>query len=477
MIHIHRHLLALSVYLPLSSSSSSSLLQFSSPLSRSNDLISLRQQDQRRLQQQQRRQESYCSAYSATAAFVTSLGGRGVNGVNLIGKEGHIFGSFHSPHPPSCYHRLDQIFFVKTNDASSIDTTTTSDLKYIGGEYAGVYSTHSSLTGKLIPVPDHYVPAAMKEWDMVPAYFEFLLSDELLPEEQQKEKEVSNIISFKRRTATILPEVGCGIDNLDVMSNVDTTILGQPDQKEGNGMVHIFGDEEKIMTFDKNSPSLSRKDKDLPRKRIETIFYLPIPNDEDNQDGGKDEEGKTQQRFRVAFDILPTEGAIHDKIILSLEHPFPDGLFGVNKKKNVAGLVDGGGLDGRTVSTLIGRDILNYAKSLHNEDEEEMEGKITVEDLVGTWKRLGETQEEGKLNTTAEDWKAVTTFFLPGNVLIRSGVARDDDNCWQVEVSHVDTSRKEEKARRIVVRRTYDMEQGNMISEDGTPEYFVEEKV
>ena len=69
----------------------------------------------------------------------------------------------------------------------------------VSGDYAGLSATFD-ITGKLIPVPEHLVPPALLEWGQAPSSLETLVS----------------IGSGKRWTATILPETGCGVDNLQL---------------------------------------------------------------------------------------------------------------------------------------------------------------------------------------------------------------------------------------------------------------------
>lgn len=77
-----------------------------------------------------------------------------------------------------------------------------------GGDFAGQYATFSPSDGKVIHVPEHLVPEAMIEWGQVPSCLECLVSEDWIMEDDKP-------TVLERSTVTVLPETGCGIDNLE----------------------------------------------------------------------------------------------------------------------------------------------------------------------------------------------------------------------------------------------------------------------
>ena len=95
----------------------------------------------------------------------------------------------------------------------STSTTETEKVTIFGGDYAGHSATFSSIDGALIPVPNHYVPEAMVEWGQVPNGLECIVSEDLVEAENENDNDAKQV--WERNVVTIMPEVGCGLDNLD----------------------------------------------------------------------------------------------------------------------------------------------------------------------------------------------------------------------------------------------------------------------
>ena len=66
------------------------------------------------------------------------------------------------------------------------------------GDYCGWSATFDT-NGKLIPIPEYYIPEAMLEWGQVPSSLEVVTSEE----------------GTEQQTITVYPAVGCSVDNLD----------------------------------------------------------------------------------------------------------------------------------------------------------------------------------------------------------------------------------------------------------------------
>jgi hypothetical protein len=73
--------------------------------------------------------------------------------------------------------------------------------------YAGLLASFDASTGVLVPLPDYYIPSALKEWGQVPTVLETLTSS--------SEGLVTG--NHSRLQTIVLPETGCGIDNLETI--------------------------------------------------------------------------------------------------------------------------------------------------------------------------------------------------------------------------------------------------------------------
>lgn len=73
-------------------------------------------------------------------------------------------------------------------------------------------------------VPEHLVPRSMLEWGQHPKTLEIIVSEDFA----QVDDEESTII-FDRTCLTVLPEIGCGIDNLEVQTSTEPewTVIGR----------------------------------------------------------------------------------------------------------------------------------------------------------------------------------------------------------------------------------------------------------
>ena len=81
-----------------------------------------------------------------------------------------------------------------------------------GGDYAGHSATYNKVTGDLIPVPDYMVPESMIEWGAVPGCLEVITSEIISRDSAD----------LDRFTVSVMPEVGCGVDNLDTTKKKST---------------------------------------------------------------------------------------------------------------------------------------------------------------------------------------------------------------------------------------------------------------
>ena len=113
---------------------------------------------------------------------------------------------------------------MSTSTSSSQSVISTSQKNNIvGGDYAGLLATFSSKTGELISVPEHLVPASMLEWGDIPSSLEILTSEDWL---SSSNDDCNDAKEMERTTITVLPEVGCGIDNLEVIKKIEKFLHG-----------------------------------------------------------------------------------------------------------------------------------------------------------------------------------------------------------------------------------------------------------
>lgn len=92
--------------------------------------------------------------------------------------------------------------FLAAEPAAKEDTTATSNKALFGGDFAGYLTTFDS-QGSFVPVPEYFVPRDMLEWGQVPERLEVLVRES----------------DAARETTTILPAVGCAVDNLETQQS------------------------------------------------------------------------------------------------------------------------------------------------------------------------------------------------------------------------------------------------------------------
>lgn len=237
----------------------------------------------------------------------------------------------------------------------------------MGGDFAGLAATFNPGDGSLVPIPAHLVPDALLEWGQEPKCLDILVSEES-----------SDGVTMTRHTISVLPGTGCSIDNLET-TKVEDTIDLSPTFGRGTNIVGL-------------QYEVGRKKNAL---RLETVFGMP--------------EG---YRMRVILDVIPsaTTFAVQSPMVLALERR-------TNTVSSGGTIADGGGLDGRTVSMLLG-DLLRRSKTFV--DDQPLDGY----------------HENGDLKHVS----------LPGNVSIAYGWLTEGD--WVLQTSHVHGG-----VRRVLSRR------------------------
>ena len=295
-----------------------------------------------------------------------------------------------------------------------LSSTSNIVISLLGGDYAGHSATFSSSDGKLIPVPEHLVPESLIEWGQIPSCLEVLSSEDVAFASAGDEIG----IQLQRGTVSVLPEVGCGVDNLESIRTVETLQLSSTSGSTvsasagiSTGQFFAFaenededdGDCRQVLAWQTNMTPL----REASRIKIETAFSLPSEMGPCiNEDDG---DKSFERRIRISFEAMPSERKISSPISVISERRIGD--TGSGAQWGV-----GGGLDGRTVSKLIGKEGVtnpfadNEPLLVGSEEEDESEG--------------GEV-----------------TLSLPGNIVLRYSTSHAN---WYVDLILVSTDVDEE---------------------------------
>mmetsp|Transcript_20879 Transcript_20879/g.38311 ORF Transcript_20879/g.38311 Transcript_20879/m.38311 type:complete len:439 (-) Transcript_20879:71-1387(-) len=302
----------------------------------------------------------------------------------------------------------------------------------LGGDYAGLSATFSPKSGELVPVPEHLVPESMIEWGQIPSSLETLSSEDWIGG-----GDTDSMKELERTTISVLPEVGCGIDNLEVTKQCER--FGQ-DVSRLESWQHQQPERE-VVAVDRRSQKLD----------METIFQI---------DSVVDEDGKTcPRRIRVSLSIdIPKETedpALSKLISLQVERQSsPQSTQGMAWSGPSS---NSGGLDARSVMNTIGKDIVygdvfqikgggdpwDLVSGTEEKDEEvTILDKQWMQDMISPDNdndNVGEVQRrEGGLN--GDENSSIVTIRLPQNIMVRYGYGvSDKTNTWAIEVSHFNT--------------------------------------
>lgn len=139
----------------------------------------------------------------------------------------------------------------------------------LGGSYAGYLVEFSVRENGLsvVPMPSRYVPDELIQWGQVPKSWEVLLSEEI---EHETNAETSS--SLRRKTTSILPAVGCGLDSLETIRTTDEYFLDSERTKD----IALYGEPNKVAALDTLVQSFQDHTTNSTQNiRLETIFALP----------------------------------------------------------------------------------------------------------------------------------------------------------------------------------------------------------
>ncbi len=306
------------------------------------------------------------------------------------------------------------------------------------GDHSGLSATFSSRTGELIPVPEHLVPESMIEWGDIPSYLEVLVSEDFLVKEDtditqgddnnkgddgddDQNKKARRMM--ERTTITVLPEVGCGIDNLETTKKVDEYNL-QTNQsrlvkwKKDNGN----NEQHEVVVLDRKIGASSSSNHH--QLSVETIFQV---SSEVVTEEHSSEEKIYPRRIRISFTIdTNTNQITTDTITINIER-----LISTTSTKGTKWTgpqSNSGGLDARSVRNTIGRDIV-YG---------DVFGVKRVKSGGDVWTVVmdDDDDDEAVVRNNDDDY----SIRLPQNILVQFYNCNKESSSesWSIELSHFD---------------------------------------
>lgn len=272
------------------------------------------------------------------------------------------------------------IFYLSARNRFLHVSESDNELNFYGGDYAGHSATFNAKNGELIRVPEHLVPESMIEWGQVPGALEIITSEDL------DRDPTNSAIVMERATVSIMPEVGCGVDNLDTTTKKMKFLLKdgfltssfKAKYTESADMNEInFG----VSSFHQDVYMGSPASKVQTKRKVmmETTFsHSKKINMATNDKHDDDDEDR---RVRVQLDLLMNTDENESK---RFQITGPIIIQSERKASTISSQGDiakGGGLDARTVTSLIGAE---HANKPFTENKETIP---KIHDLVGTWER------------------------------------------------------------------------------------------
>lgn len=322
----------------------------------------------------------------------------------------------------------------------------------------------------------------MLEWGDIPSCLEVLTSEDwvAMNDIDRDDGEVDDEEQHLVRTMiTVLPEVGCGIDNLEVTKRSETIRLECWQYGKYSEREVVVADRQR-----KNQQDILD---------VETIFQV------DSYEDG-DEDANQLRRIRVSFSLDLTKET-EEKSSSSNDLLSSIITFNVERQHSshsTQGTMwsrpsyNSGGLDARTVMHTIGKSIMNgdvfgvkrmgkggdkgrgpwvFPNHIMEKDED-----CEMSILEGMWTKTTTTDADAEeVHRTKQDFEpmntsTMVTIRLPQNILLRYGKSSSDHNIWNIEVSRIESTTRNSKIHlhRRVVMRSFD--QKKLVSRIGRNE-------
>jgi len=330
----------------------------------------------------------------------------------------------------------------------------TNDLGFAyGGDFAGHSATYNADTGKLIRVPEHLVPESMIEWGNIPGCLETIISENV------QNNEISTNLQMDRFTLSILPEVGCGVDNLettlqkssiDVEENFSASIFSKEDVEIGISSFHHD-------VYTGTTPSKTDKRKVMH----ETCFHYQDHNNEDD-DYGKKVLRRVRVQIELVFDFSQ-KSEDRCKIFGPIRVLYERKTSQISTNGEIA---KGGGLDGRTVTRLIG------SKQANRHFTDSKDGTLNEQHYIGLWKKTFlENDEKERVEYKTSDFKK--SLYLPLGLMIQRTYHESSDTLNLI-VSKTETGNNIEDFKRFLCTKTFSLSRGNVAVNS---KHWVEERI
>jgi hypothetical protein len=358
---------------------------------------------------------------------------------------------------------------------TSTSTSTSTTKEQQGGrrrlyEYAGYVAEFSSIDGSLLPVPSRYVPEELLMWNQVPSTLEILVSEEeQFDNDYDSDSSNINTMAFHRRTNTILPGVGCGLDNLHTnqsdekysysFKNDDGIVMihnnnnNEDDDDtvadaDNNKIVRIWqNDTNSVSTLDSilrttaaTSTSTKTRTKTL---RLENMFVLPndhrlrvsldlnviqIITSKTHRNGNGD-VNNNNRCARYRYKLTSTSS-----IKIQWERCYNKDKDNNNNKVGGDGIDGNGHLDVGTVFSLIGEELRHHRN------------QITTATATTTSIMDNNDKDNININNKCIEQQQIndtTPLHLPGNIMVSTGYIgdnnnknkNDDEEGWYIDIS------------------------------------------
>lgn len=334
----------------------------------------------------------------------------------------------------------------------------------VGGDFAGLAATFNPSSGAFIPIPDYLIPDILKEWKQEPKCLEVLVSEDLQLDDAGSNNDANagagagagqysyNSNQFEkgergsimqRTTITILPDTGCAVDNLETVAAKDEIEL---ESQWRSGENHIIESMNDYQNNANNANSYSDDDSNNEdmvglqypignvgnELRLETIFGV-----DDDDDG-------LISRIRVAIDVIPSKEnfSIQTPMVITLERR-------TSSISSGGTIAEGGGLDSRTVSMLLG-DRLRRSKTFVDEPTITTSMASSYNNDLNCHPFSNDIYMK-EYDTNKNDNEINVVVNLPANISIAYGY--NDANTWTIQVGHVIKRNGMKSTRRVVSRR------------------------
>lgn len=334
------------------------------------------------------------------------------------------------------------------------------------GDFAGYYVTYD-LQGNHIPVPDHYVPSTLREWDAIPSALEVIISEDLFENVETSTTAGSGLLSVQRFELKILPETGCGIDNLEVLErrervSILTTMISTNDdlftilKPHDSDSVNVIDHDKSHADTITTTTSATTTNNSNREMRLETIFGVV--------DTTNDKDGRYRCRLRV--DVIETSqprvpipspsvdtarplssnspSPLPSFAIRNMVHVFHEHQFSTTSSQGTR--ASGGGLDGRSVSQWIGPSL-----RVRCDDAALKRTPILQQHLQKLLWPGSHSQSSGPSNTTVFD----SVTVLPGNITIawKQGYDASNELLLALQIGYLDDEPNQEEQLQQQQRR------------------------